>query len=288
MIRATSLPGGPPFTLNVSVSGPVVYLDNWAIGSLAEGDGTRRKRFIRAIHSGMDLLFSVANVVELSGLQGRSADMAKAFLNEIGDRWVPAELDIIAVVNRELAGADSISACLSEQFIRDYTAHLVRSFPPKSGKVISLSDFFCLGGVLDWVGPQRKSNKEGCGKFDEVLKDKLVGVADKSNHSRSWLDEWFPRIPYSPDRPAHFVYQNLLRTLIEEAHAMKANDAMDFSHAVIGSAYGSFATLDKHWKRRVENLPKPNGLARTYYAPQLDQMVTDMETLLATQPVENH
>ena len=33
-------------TLNASVSGPVVYLDNWAIYDLAEGDSTRRKRFI--------------------------------------------------------------------------------------------------------------------------------------------------------------------------------------------------------------------------------------------------
>jgi hypothetical protein len=69
--------------------------------------------------------------------------------------------------------------------------------------------------------------------------------------------------------------------LIEEAHNIKPNDAMDFSHAVIGSAYGSFATLDKHWKRRVENLPRPNSLARIYSPRELDQMVTDMELWLA-------
>jgi len=44
MIRATADANGPLFTLNASVSGTVVYLDNWAIGDLAEGDTSRRKR----------------------------------------------------------------------------------------------------------------------------------------------------------------------------------------------------------------------------------------------------
>jgi hypothetical protein len=43
------------------------------------------------------------------------------------------------------------------------------------------------------------------------------------------------------------------------------------------SAFSSFAALDKHWKRRVEALPKPNGLARIYYQSELDKMVTDIE-----------
>jgi hypothetical protein len=66
MIRATSAPDGPFLTVTASVSGPVVYLDNWAIYDLAEGDPHRRKRFIEAM-LGMDLLFSVTNAAELSG-----------------------------------------------------------------------------------------------------------------------------------------------------------------------------------------------------------------------------
>ncbi|HXJ96246.1 MAG TPA: hypothetical protein VMT20_25700 [Terriglobia bacterium] len=59
---------------------------------------------------------------------------------------------------------------------------------------------------------------------------------------------------------------------------------MDFSHAVVGSAFASIVTLDGQWKRRVEELPKPNGLAKVYYAPELDQMVSDIEAAcLSTQ-----
>lgn len=73
-----------------------------------------------------------------------------------------------------------------------------------------------------------------------------------------------------------------MRTLIVEAkgHPLKPGDALDFSHAVMASAFASVATLDKHWKRRVEGLPKPNGLARVYYEPELDQMVTDIGSSL--------
>lgn len=60
-------------------------------------------------------------------------------------------------------------------------------------------------------------------------------------------------------------------------YTLKKGDGRDLCHAVLGAGYGSIAALDKHWKRRVESLPTPNGLARIYYATQLDQLVTDLE-----------
>jgi hypothetical protein len=87
---------------------------------------------------------------------------------------------------------------------------------------------------------------------------------------------------FNPARPATFVCGNLAKALIVESksHSVKKGDGMDFCHAVMGSAFASFATLDGNWKRRVEALPKPNRLARIYDASQLDQMVTDIEQAL--------
>ena len=73
-----------PTGLNVSVNGPVVYLDNWAIIEFAKKDPVRRQRFIHVLHSGVDLLFSVTNATELSGPQGRSAEVVRDFLDQIG------------------------------------------------------------------------------------------------------------------------------------------------------------------------------------------------------------
>lgn len=81
--------------LNACVGGLAVYLDNWAIHDLAKHDPARRKRFVDAIHSGADVMFSITNAAELSGPQGASAEAIKGFLNEIGPRWFPVELDVM-------------------------------------------------------------------------------------------------------------------------------------------------------------------------------------------------
>src|SRR5216684_1241260 len=47
LIRATSAFDGPLITLNASVSGPVVYLDNWAIGELAAAAAFHRRGALR-------------------------------------------------------------------------------------------------------------------------------------------------------------------------------------------------------------------------------------------------
>src|SRR5580704_2443311 len=56
--------------LKASVNGIPIYLDNFAMISLAKGDISLRQRFVAALHNGADLLFSTANGIEISGTQG--------------------------------------------------------------------------------------------------------------------------------------------------------------------------------------------------------------------------
>ncbi len=266
-------------TLHASVSGPVVHLDNWAIGELAEGDGLRRRRFIDAMHfGGMDLLFSVTNAAEISGPQGRSADSVRAFLNEIGPRWFPARLDPTEVVKRELKGESPGSVCADENFLKSYVADQIQSYTD-CGKVVDLSnDFFRLGPLMDRISPQRESIRRTSAQCDEVLRNEIISLREMSKRDARWLDRKLPRMPFHSSRPACFVYMNLLRIMADEASSVKQGDWMDFCHAVVACAFARFATLDKRWKRRIEALPKPNGLARIYSARELDAMVVDMES----------
>lgn len=276
MLRVTATSDGPVFTLNATAAGVVIYLDNWAICDLAEGEPSRRRRFLECVSSGAELLFSVANAAELSGPQGKSADSVRAFLDEIGPRWLPAELSPLDVVRRELQNRHS-DACLSESFLKSYTVHLMRDFTPASGRVINLGgDFFRLGAVLDWVGPQRESIREDSAKFDELMTAKLAEGARRFRQDPQ-RGEHFPLLPFHPKRPAQFACMNLLRTFMEQSTVFAKGDGMDFCHAVMASAYASFATLDKKWKARIETLPKPNGLARIYSPPQLSELVNDLE-----------
>ncbi len=282
MIRATSMPDGSIMTLNASVNGPVVYLDNWAFIELAKKDPPRRRRFLDAIRSGADVLFSVTNAAELSGPQGRSAEAVRTFLDEIGPHWFPAKLDPIDAIRLEIKGENPGRVCFDEQFFKSYVADRMRNFVPGCGRVLDLSDdFFSLAPMMDRLGPQRESIYETSAKFDQLLKSKMSMIRERSKRDPSLLDEKFPWVPFDPARPACFVYFNLLRIMAIESNSLTKGDGLDFCHAVIGCAFASFATLDTAWKRRIEHLPKPNWLARTYSRAELDHMVADIESQVA-------
>jgi hypothetical protein len=158
--------------------------------------------------------------------------------------------------------------------MRSYTA---------CGKVVDLSnDFFRLGPIMDRLSPQRESIRRTSAQSDELLRNQMSTVREMSKRDPLWLDKKFPRMPFHASRPACFVYLGLLRIMAVEACSVKPGDWIDFCHAVVACAFASFATLDKRWKRRVDALPKPNGLARIYSARELDAMVVDMESRVSS------
>lgn len=281
MIRATANSDGALFTLNASVNGPVVSLDNWAFINLAKGDPSRRKRFLAAIHRGIEVLFSVTNAAELSGPQGRSAAAVREFLDEIGPRWFPAKHDATEVIKLEISGKSPDAVCVDHEFLKTYVADRLRPYTPGCGDIANLcGDFFRLGPLLDRLGPQRESIYKTSADFDRLIKNQMTTVWALCKRDPSFLDKKFPWVAFNPDRPASFVYFNLLRIMAIEANSLKSGDGMDFCHAVMACPFASFAALDTQWKRRVEALPKPNRLARLYSPLELDQLVTDMEVCL--------
>jgi hypothetical protein len=267
------------FSLHASVGGIVVYLDVFAVKELAKGDPRRRKRFIATLGRGVEVLFSVANAAELSGPLGASFDKMRGFLDEIGPSWFPVEFDSQVVIGRERAGKDSTACCFDEELLKVFVASRINRHPKT--EVLGLSaDFFRLGAFMDWLAPQRDDIAARKAEMDRSLIKRIQEHRAKYEADSRWLDSTFPALQsFRADRPATFAYENLIRNLILEAkcNQLKAGDGMDLCQAVIGSAYASVATLDKHWKRRVEALPKPNGLAKVYCSPQLDAMVADIE-----------
>jgi len=142
---------------------------------------------------------------------------------------------------------------------------------------LSADTFFNLGAVMNWMP---HFNGTGNSKaLDQTVVDAVRNVRLEYEADPSCLDKRFPPIPFDRKRPATFVWMHLLRRLVIDAkgHPLKRGDGRDLCHAIVGAAYGGFAVLDKHWKKRIEELPKPNGLAKVYYAPELDQLVADME-----------
>jgi hypothetical protein len=258
-----------------------VYLDNDSLIRLANHCESRRRRFVDVVRRRGALLFSITNAIEIAGPQGASADAIRTFLNSIGPHWIPLALSPFGVARREQAGGIG-RAPVSPEFMDGYVKERMADLSPSGRAVISLSEeFFQLGAVLDWVQQNRERMRAHGLKLDGMLREFLGKARMNYEREPGSLDRAYPPISFSSLRPANFALNHLLRLLVKEgkAYHFKAHDGPDFCHVVLASAYGSVATLDKHWKRRVEALPTPNGLAKIYYQPQLDEFVDLLESL---------
>jgi len=274
---------GGQLTFESSVRGIAIYLDTFALKSLAKGDPSLRQRFVTAINNGADLLFSGTNAAEISGPTGASSEAVRTFLDELGPNWYPIEMSVDEVMRREQQGLPPDACCLDKDLLRAFFSNRTCEHTPGSGKIIDLSaDFFRLGVFIDWLVPQRDYFLEQRRQFDATLKDYIYKLRAKHKKNPRWLDQALPQPQFSPSGAATFAYFGLLRGLIRDSgHQVKDGDAMDFHHAVMAFAFANFAALDKSWKGRIANLPRPNRTPRVYYEPELADMVADIESGLS-------
>lgn len=270
-------------TFEATVRGIAIYLDTFALRFLARGDRSLRERFVTAVNCGADLLFSVTNAVEICGATGASSEALKSFLNELGPNWYPIEMSLDEVMKREQQGLSPGACCIDEDLLRAFFSNRTCKDTPGSGRVIDLSStFFQLGAFVDWLAPQRNYFLDQRRIFDDMLLEKIPLLRAKHKQKPGWLDRTIPKPQFHPLKPATFAYWCFMRELIcDSRYQVKSGDAMDFHHAVMACAFANFAALDKHWKRRVANLPRPNRAARIYYEPELTTMVADIESGLS-------
>lgn len=262
-----------------------VYLDTDSLIELATGDSARRQRFRDALLKGGDLLFSYANAVEIAGPQGKTAAAVRSFLDDVKFHWTPLELNPWKVVRRETSGILG-QAPVSESFMKAYCEERTHDLSLKRSTVLDLSpnSFFRLSAVLDWAQEHRDDIRSQAAEIDRTFFSLLKQLRDDYDRNPLALDREAPAMPLDHQCPATFVLNHLLRMLVLEAKAFhfKKNDGLDFCHAVLASAYGSMITLDKQWKRRVENLPWQDHRPNVYYRPQVDELVDLLETLVTS------
>ena len=283
MIRFASQNGN--WRIVAETRGYSVYLDNDSLIEFAKRCPSRRQRFVNAVRSKGTLLFSWVNAVEIAGPQGDSADDVRAFLDSIGPHWVPLESNAWEVARRERAGLTT-GVAVSERFMRAYFEERSAELLPKGEAVLDLPSegFFRLGAVLDWVQENRHKVRPYGDELDDALRGRLEQLRAEYDRDTTSLDRLLPPCQFDPRRPATFVLVHLQRLLVREAKSYKfmPHDGGDFCHAVMAAAYGSVITLDKQWKRRVEVIPSANQLARTYYRPELDHLVSTLESLISS------
>jgi len=261
-----------------------VYLDNDSLIELAKGAAARRQRFVEAVRRNATLLFSWANAVEVAGPQGASADAVRTFLDDIGPHWVPLEFNPWKVTRKEAEGLTS-GVAVSELFMNAYFHERVSQMfldgarPPESQS----SDFFRLGSVLEWVQHNRDRVRSYGNELDDAWRTRLRQLNTEYQGNAAALDQLLPPGDFA-SRPAAYVLVHLQRLLLLESRSyhFAPHDGLDFCHTVMAAAYGSVIALDKGWKRRVQCLPGAANLARTYYRPELDELVGVLESLCSS------
>lgn len=274
-------PDGLPVIV-AKLEGLAVYLDNWAIIELANGDPKRRDRFVNALKSCGSLMFSFTNSIELGEAEHEPAKRVRTFLDEIGAHWIPIELNPWTVMDREIAGQTNPTPCISTLFIETFTQDRMFEQSPDGSKVVDLSpeNFFTLTSVMKWANEKKDDTRKNTDEIDATLIQRVTEEHAEYTKDATHLVKVWPNEPYSKEMPTRFALLHLLRLLTTELKqfTLKKGDGRDLCHAAIGSAYGSIAALDKQWKRRVAALPNPNGLAHIYSPNELDQLVADLET----------
>jgi hypothetical protein len=283
MVRFTIESDG--LVCDAKVEGYGVYLDNDSLIDLAKGSASRQQGFVDALRRGGTLLFSWTNSIEVAGPQGASSAAVRDFLDSVGPHWVPLELSPWESVDKERAGLTS-QAPVSESFMRAYFHERAYELSPEGTNVLDLSAevFFRLGAVVDWVQENRDSIERDKTRIAQAFRERLAQLRADYENDQASLDRQIPPIPFDERWPATFVCVHLQRLLVEEAKAYRFedNDSLDFCHSVLATAYGSLITLDRQWKRRVQMLPTPNRLARVYYRPELDHLVSMLESLVTS------
>lgn len=256
-----------------------VYLDNDSLIDLAKGDSTRRDRFVSAIKKKGALLFSFTNAMELAGPQGRSADVVRVFLDSLGQYWMPLAMNVYKVMEREQGRSES-SPAFSEIFLKGYFQSRLQQVSDTTGGLLGISDesFFRLGSVVGWIQNNRDHVRQQAKEIDGMFRD-LLGELVLQRRNDTMPKDLAVMTDYSEQYPARFAFFQLQRVIWNEARAyrLKANDGIDFCHAVVASSYGSIITLDKHWKRRILEIPKSHRLAKTFYRAELDELVDELD-----------
>lgn len=222
---------------------PLIYLDQCAIYELARS-GDLHDRFQRFFETQGELLLSTINLIELSQLQGASLARAKTFLDEVvGAAWIPIEFDAMTVIVRELSGQVEPSPAIS-----DFLAY----------EACATSGEATISKLIEpfRYSPEQRREFEAA---KEELRRQIEEIRKNYIADPSSLDRKYPLVPRTPPTKTLSVASRVFRVITERARGPEhflwaANDAEDFTHAIIGLAHAEVVVLDGKWAPRAKGL----------------------------------
>ena len=187
-------PDGLPVIV-AKLEGVAVYLDNWAIIELANGDPKRRERFVKALKACGSLMFSFTNSIELGEAEGQPSERVRAFLDEVGAHWLPIELNPWTVMNREVRGQTNPPPCISLRFIETFARDRMYEQSPGGSKLVDLSpeNFFKLTSVMKWANAKKDETRKDTDEIDATLIKRVTEEHAEHKKDTTHLDKVWTR-----------------------------------------------------------------------------------------------
>lgn len=250
---------GQKFVVTTTIIPPAIYLDHWAIREISSNPELM-DRFLLFFKTKGTLLFSLANVLDISQTQGDSLERIKVFLEKVGLSWFPIEFNpskVIAAEEQYQAGGPA--PFFAAGFLEMY-------YPNIHGRELTLKTLVDLAYEDGSLSP--------------IVKNTLDDLVESFSASRDlWNSEGRKRATtttFTADQPTRFVYDGLMRLLFTEKSNLNRNQIMDFFHATVSLAYADVVLLDKQWENLAFKIKSPRRI-KVYSPPRLAEFFDDLE-----------
>lgn len=249
---------GQKFVVTTTIRPPAIYLDHWAIRNISSNPELMG-RFLSFFQTKGTLLFSLANVLDISQTQGESLERIKVFLEKVGLNWFPIEFNpskVIAAEEQYQPGGPAPFFAVS--FLEMY-------YPNIHGRELTLRT------IVDLAYED--------GALSPIVKNTLDDLVESFSASRNSENEERNRVDtttFTPDQPTRFVYAGLMRLLFTEKSNLDRNQIMDFFHATVSLAYADIVLLDKQWENLAFKIKSPRRI-KVYPPPRLAEFFDDLE-----------
>lgn len=264
-IRTTD---GAPLELVVQPTPPIVYLDYCVVADLAV-DQVVGPAFRDAIVAKEGtLLLSWAHLLEVMGLGvGPTFDAMDAYLSSFGRCFALLEADARTVIDRERGAQRTMTYAAADiEFTKLLGAHWDGLSDINVGIIFKgLRDDPSSYAAQKQMHKSHKVNTKRM--FDEARRAYRTDPQARRNlDSKSYV-----YVP--PNPPTDYLLNELTRECIRTNDQFNETDALDFQHAVVGSAYSDIIVLDKKWTRRVRALTQLHRVVKVYDTTEVSQMV---------------
>jgi hypothetical protein len=264
MIKVTKTASG--VTIELASRQPMVYLDQWALYRFATNARLRR-RFLDALDGRGTLLFSWMNINEIATTSTDTSKRISGFLHEIGENWLPLEMNPYRVMQKEDAYTPGdASPCLSESLVKEYYPHV-------HGKPLT------LGRMVELAAKEGDGARRQLGQLKDTVLELTKKVRSKEKANPGWAARTYEARPFDAAKPTRFVYAGLFRELAtNRGWTLTPNDGIDLFHCMVATAYSDMVLLDEPWTKRVRALRLPTNRVRAYYEGDLDLFLRDFAT----------